>query len=136
MVRTLFVIMLGLLILPGCGFRTEKKISDAEKKIEYLESRLDSYEVRISQIEEKEKLMEGFYSTKAKNAETVSAEMMRNEDVQRALQKAGYYKGKIDGKIGPVSTKAIKEFEKDNGLKVDGLLDEETKRLLINKLNQ
>ena len=43
-----------------------------------------------------------------------------------ALANAGYYDGKIDGKIGSVSTKAIKEFQKDNGLKVDGIVGGQT----------
>lgn len=42
------------------------------------------------------------------------------KEIQLALQNAGFYKGEIDGKIGPVSKRAIEEFQKANGLKVDG----------------
>ncbi len=41
-------------------------------------------------------------------------------EIQTALQYAGFYTGKIDGKIGPKSKKAIEDFQSANGLKVDG----------------
>jgi len=43
-----------------------------------------------------------------------------NIAIQNALQKAGFYNGKIDGNIGPKSKKAIENFQSANGLKVDG----------------
>lgn len=42
------------------------------------------------------------------------------KDVQLALQNAGFYKGVIDGKTGPQTKLAIKEFQEKNGLKSDG----------------
>ncbi|HOY10063.1 MAG TPA: peptidoglycan-binding domain-containing protein [Candidatus Omnitrophota bacterium] len=46
--------------------------------------------------------------------------------VQIALQNAGYYKGKIDGKVGEMTKSAISSFQKDHGLKIDGLLGQKT----------
>jgi len=43
-----------------------------------------------------------------------------NQEIQRALSGAGFYKGHIDGKIGPQTKKAIQDFQKANGLQVDG----------------
>ncbi|MFA5048770.1 MAG: N-acetylmuramoyl-L-alanine amidase [Patescibacteria group bacterium] len=45
------------------------------------------------------------------------------EKKQEALTQLGYDLGDIDGDWGPKSAKALKEFEKDNGLKVDGVWD-------------
>ncbi len=39
---------------------------------------------------------------------------------QLLLRKAGFYKGKIDGKIGPQTTQAIKQFQKSKKLKESG----------------
>lgn len=50
--------------------------------------------------------------------------------VQRALQKAGYYKGAIDGKVGSGTKAAIVDFQKDKGLKADGLIGQQTWNLL------
>lgn len=44
----------------------------------------------------------------------------RNIQIQTALKNANLYFGEIDGKIGPLTRKAIEEFQKMKGLKVDG----------------
>ena len=47
-------------------------------------------------------------------------------EIQKALTEAGFYKGKIDGKIGPQTKKAIKAFQREKGLKPDGVVDSRT----------
>jgi hypothetical protein len=44
-------------------------------------------------------------------------------DVQRALTKKGYDPGQADGFIGPRTTEAITEFQRDHGLKQTGRID-------------
>ncbi len=44
--------------------------------------------------------------------------------VQRALARAGYYQGAIDGEIGPQSRRAIARYQSDNGLRSTGLIDQ------------
>lgn len=51
-------------------------------------------------------------------------------EIQTALKNAGYYTGTIDGKIGPLSKKAIEEFQKANNLTVDGKVGPKTWNLL------
>ncbi|MBL7131977.1 MAG: peptidoglycan-binding protein [Candidatus Omnitrophica bacterium] len=50
----------------------------------------------------------------------------KKKQIQLALQKAGFYKGKIDVKIGPQTKEAIREFQKAKGLKVDGVVGQKT----------
>ena len=50
----------------------------------------------------------------------------RNKDVQLALQKAGFYKGSIDGKVGLKTKKAIEAFQREKGLKADGKVGPKT----------
>lgn len=50
----------------------------------------------------------------------------RKKQIQIALQKAGFYKGKIDGKIGSQTKEAIREFQKSKGLKPDGVVGART----------
>ncbi len=42
------------------------------------------------------------------------------EEMQQALNSAGFYQGKIDGVFGPRTKTAIREFQAKNELKVDG----------------
>ena len=41
--------------------------------------------------------------------------------IQQALRNGGFYQGLIDGKIGPKTREAIRQFQRVNGLKVDGV---------------
>jgi hypothetical protein len=48
------------------------------------------------------------------------AERLQIADIQTSLFKLGYNVGKIDGKLGPKTTRAIKAFQKKQRLKIDG----------------
>jgi peptidoglycan hydrolase-like protein with peptidoglycan-binding domain len=50
--------------------------------------------------------------------------------VQAALKSAGFYQGEVDGKMGPMTKGAIREFQRVNGLEVDGVMGIGTWRLL------
>jgi peptidoglycan hydrolase-like protein with peptidoglycan-binding domain len=56
-------------------------------------------------------------------------------DIQKALVNAGYLTGSVDGKIGPATRQAIREFQTDQGLEVDGVCGEGTWKLLRPFLN-
>ena len=43
-------------------------------------------------------------------------------DIQLALKNAGFYQGSVDGKMGPQTHDAIKEFQRVHGLKDDGVV--------------
>ena len=51
-------------------------------------------------------------------------------EIQTALKNAGYYTGALDGKLGPMSKKAVEEFQKANNLKADGKVGPKTWELL------
>ena len=50
----------------------------------------------------------------------------RDKEIQIALKNAGFYAGPIDGKIGPKTKEAIREFQKARGLKADGKIGTKT----------
>jgi Putative peptidoglycan binding domain len=47
-------------------------------------------------------------------------------DVQAALQEMGYYKGEVDGLIGPLTREALTQYQSDNGMTVTAVIDEPT----------
>ncbi|HET7578791.1 MAG TPA: peptidoglycan-binding protein [Bacillales bacterium] len=58
---------------------------------------------------------------------------MHNTDViplQIQLKKLDYYHFYIDGIFGPLTFKAVKGFQKDNGLRTDGIVGPKTKKAL------
>jgi N-acetylmuramoyl-L-alanine amidase len=44
-------------------------------------------------------------------------------DVQEELADLGYYRGEIDGVIGPMTRNAIRNYQRDRGLPVTGQID-------------
>jgi His-Xaa-Ser repeat protein HxsA len=44
-------------------------------------------------------------------------------DVQRALKRRGYYRGGLDGDIGPASRAAIRAYQSEHGLAINGRID-------------
>ncbi len=47
-------------------------------------------------------------------------------EVQAELQRQGYYRGGVDGSFGPMTRRALLEFQEDLGLPVSGVIDEDT----------
>ena len=73
----------------------------------------------------------GYYTPRT----TVHATSGINDDatvaaVQRRLARGGYYHGSIDGVIGPGTRTAIRAFERNNGLPVDGVIDRQLLRTM------
>ncbi len=57
-------------------------------------------------------------------------ERSRVAEVQLLLEKLGYDVGKIDGKFGPATAAAIRKFQKDHGLEVNGKVSDPLLSLL------
>lgn len=57
-------------------------------------------------------------------------------EIQTALKNANFYNGPIDGKIGPLTRKAIEEFQSANGLQVDGKVGTKTWAVLSKHLKR
>ena len=73
----------------------------------------------------------GYYGPRT----TVYASARINDDatvaaVQRRLARGGYYHGSVDGVIGPATRSAIRSFERNNGLPVDGEIDSQLLRTM------
>lgn len=52
-------------------------------------------------------------------------------DVQRILQSLGYYKGDLDGIYGPLTAAAVRSFQADKDLVVDGIVGPRTLEALM-----
>ena len=48
------------------------------------------------------------------------------EEIQQILEDFGYSSGKVDGKFGPNTRKAVEKFQKEQGLKVTRFVDQAT----------
>ena len=50
------------------------------------------------------------------------------KSLQKYLKRFGYYEGEIDGKYGPITTQAIKDYQRGIGLEITGIADPATKK--------
>lgn len=98
---------------------TRSAIQDEENRRSQLQSDLSRSEGRLDNLYEEEKVIEGMYRTP-------SGFTLPSAQIQQALKNAGYYQGKLDGKVGPQTRSAIKAFQKDNGLVADGVCGRKT----------
>ena len=56
----------------------------------------------------------------------VAAKKGSTKEIQQALKNAGFYQGSVDGKLGPATKEAVKEFQRVHGLKDDGIVGKQT----------
>lgn len=144
------IAILAAFIISGCGTPQKKvreEVTGIKTRVETLESRVDSVESKQAEVErttaEQAQALDELktagtpqvitnISVKPRGEGTYSGRM---KDIQQALKNAGYYDGKIDGIKGKGTRKAIRDFQKANGLKVDGVVGSRTWDVLSNHLS-
>lgn len=111
------------IFLFGCATarKTEDlRVKDLQNHVRYLETELEKKDEEISFLEEALEELRGTSQKKKITSRPTS------KKIQIALRNAGFYKGSIDGKIGPKTKKAIGEFQRVNGLASDGVVGKKT----------
>lgn len=122
----------------------EDQLAQKDQKIEELRYEVKelAYQVETLDmsgvIEPKKRRKTSSFSQKSKVKKGKSEEILRisvaPKKVQLALKNAGYYSGSIDGKLGSQTRKAIREFQKDHNLKIDGIIGQKTWKEIKNYL--
>ncbi len=119
-----------LFVVSGCS-TTKGSCVTLENRVQSLENRLQVLEGDVQTSSVSGYAGDTFVG---KSTSSVSVDDMTKKQIQQALKNAGYYDGNIDGKIGPKSKEAIREFQRDMGLKVDGVAGAQTKQKLLKYL--
>ena len=151
MKRILFLLIASMLIFSGCqttqGYQAQtgeltnrihllentvnkrdREISHLHNKINNLSEQVEEKSGQLAKLTEPKKL-----STKvleAKDGLGIIRVKATPADIQTALKNAGYYKGTVDGKVGPNTITAISKFQKDHGLAADSIIGGQTWQLL------
>lgn len=79
------------------------------------------------------KILVDYQFGKSFTAARNTGKIWSRHDVKRmqiGLRKAGFYRGRIDGKMGPGTIKAVHHFQKSRGLTANGIVNDETWNLL------
>lgn len=124
----------------GCS-SVPKKVKDEmtgiKSKVDTLESRVESVENKQAEVEritaEQGQVVEDMKAAREHQVKTnISVKPKSSKsredikDIQLCLKNAGFYEGDIDGIKGKKTVNAIKEFQKANGLREDGVVGKKT----------
>lgn len=118
-----------IMVTSGCATMMRQKeeandlrvrVTEMEKQIQQKDAEIDSLKRSLAKTTE-DKIL----AMRAAN-ETMGTELPSIRDIQTALKNAGYDPGTVDGKMGSATRKAVKAFQKDNGLYVDGKVGKKT----------
>ena len=136
-VKVLAVIVLAL-FLSGCATTTKKsnniEIQQLKSRVAGLETDLQAKEQEIMHLEDELEKVREKRAVYRKEGKIVESKKLSTRQIQAALKNAGFYRGSVDGKMGPATTEAIKSFQRANGLKADGVVGKKTRANLMKYL--
>ena len=143
--RYLLYVVMGIMcvsLVSGCGTAKKKPQADEvtaiKTRVDTLESKVEGIEAKQSETEkatqEQGQAVDDMWTAREGGGKTnIGAKSRggpRMKEIQACLKKAGVYDGAVDGVKGKGTTKAIKGFQKSNGLKADGVVGRKTWELL------
>ena len=133
-----YVGLLGLMVvaLTGCAGHRAAQTQSMNMQMAQLDGRVNMLENHLGLIEGKawnqredvsylKGRVEGMQSGFGTSASAVATKPTPRR-IQTALKNAGYYTGSVDGKVGPQTKQAVKEFQRTHGLSADGKVGPKT----------
>ncbi|MBI3322694.1 MAG: peptidoglycan-binding protein [Candidatus Omnitrophica bacterium] len=137
---TLALVLAGALVA-GCSSMSgtrAKQNDELNTRLASLEGQVTALNQRVEEISTGASQQEtaGFDASAERQGTARAAKPLSVRQTQRALSSAGFYKGPVDGKEGPQTKKAIREFQQAQGLKVDGIVGNSTRRALAKYLDE
>lgn len=135
--RLTILILTGLLAVNGCATTKARKAdpNDLNTQVETLQGEVQSKDQQIQdlqyQLDSYQQSLPGSnYSSGSSSSSIVRVSGVSVKAVQKALRDAGYDPGPVDGRPGKKTKSAIKEFQRRNNLRADGIVGEKTWSML------
>jgi len=136
--KVLVLILLAVFAFALSGCASMRKNNDLE--IQGLRNQVAALETELNAKNEE---LNGLRESSVKPAEMQAPKNVKEakrhpkaKEIQEALKNAGYYSGKIDGKMGKQTVEAVKSFQKANNLPADGKVGRKTWALLNDHLQK
>jgi peptidoglycan hydrolase-like protein with peptidoglycan-binding domain len=140
-VTRLGLTLMAVALVSGCASMTKKQVSRLSSQVGLLDERVTQLErtgaggsaawsepsIDVGSSYEATSPSSRSSSKKAAGAAaSAKSGKYSTREIQQALKNAGFYEGSVDGKIGPKTRGAIKEFQRVHGLKDDGVVGRQT----------
>ena len=142
---SVLISLLGVLLIGGTGCARQKKAS----RLNTIEAQVNVITEELARLDQSVQEIRGSLETKSSaqqelpagarlaapsNGAAASSPVYRTPsgfelpsiNIQTALKNAGYYNGRVDGKIGTQTKEAVRAFQRDNDLEADGVVGRRT----------
>jgi len=131
----MLLVFVPLVVLGGCA--TMNKKSDAD--LQTLKAQVNDLEARVQQKDTEivglrqalSKTTEEKYNQVKESSQLSATQVPTPLQIQQTLKAAGYDPGDLDGKMGSKTRKAVRAFQKANGLNPDGKVGPKTWNALL-----
>ena len=132
--------VLASMLTAGCAASRTKQADAIEARVNSLESQVSALNQRVDEGAQNTAAVPGETAgknfTSGRRGAKLPAKKLTVKQTQKALAAAGFYKGTVDGKDGPQTKKAVKEFQRARGLKADGVVGLATSEALSRYLQE
>ena len=136
--QSIFFVLISTLVISGCATTRARKPDDKAElsnQVTALQSELQAKDQQIQEMQEQldsnqRSLPSSSSSGFTKSNKNIKVAGVSVSDVQRALSRAGFDPGPVDGRAGKKTKSAIKAFQRKNNLQADGVVGEKTWSLL------
>lgn len=135
----LFGMLASVFLVGGCAGPQAQQVNQLKSDIGLLDQRVSQLEragLRSSDWPSDPSVQPAAVGPAATPARPSPSVKPSKREIQQALKNAGFYQGSVDGKIGPMTREAIRQFQQVNGLKVDGVVGRQTWEKLSAYLDQ
>ena len=129
-----WTVVIAAFLVSGCATTRAHKpeaAQDSQHQIADLQNQLMTKDQEIqdlhSQLESsRQALPTTNFTTNSDRSNMLRVAGVTATDLQKALSRAGYDPGPIDGRLGKKTRSAVKAFQRSHGLTADGVVGERT----------
>lgn len=121
----------AVLTVTGCATTRPKPAQDPNAQIASMQAQLQAKDQEIQDLRyqldsRQQALSNNFASGSSDKKNILRVSGVTPVELQKALLRAGYDPGPLDGRIGKKTRAAVKSFQRKNGLTSDGVVGEKT----------
>ncbi len=131
-------VLAGAVLVSGCATTRPRKAAqeDLPSQVQALQTEVRAKDQQIQdlqyQLDSQQQSLSGgsSFSSSGGRSKLIRVSGVSVTDVQKALSRAGFDPGPVDGRMGKKTKSAIKQFQKRSNLQADGVVGEKTWSLL------